>query len=235
MPVYDREYAQGEFLLHGEVQLQQKLSGKLKTILDVGSNIGEWAHMARGFHPYAEIHTFEVVPDTYRRLLKNIDIDDKIIPNGFGLSNYAGVLPMKYRPDYDSVSTHLTKLKVDGFEWRSGLVMTGDQYVESRQIEYVDFLKIDTEGAEQMVLQGFQKTLEQQKIGIIQFEYGLAAILSKWLLVDAYEMLTPYGFNLGRLTKDGVQFHEYALYHETFNGPDYVAVHASKMDYFSAS
>ena len=232
-PIYDRAYAQGEFELHGESWLQQQLAGKLNTILDVGSNIGEWVYMARQYNPIADIHTFEIVPETYRILLTNIVIDEHIIPNGFGLSNYSGILPMKYRPDYAAVSTHLEKLRVDNFLWRDGLVMTGDQYVSSRQLEYVDFLKIDTEGAEQMVLQGFAETLKQHKIGIIQFEYGYAAILSKWLLVDAYEMLTPHGFNLGRLTKEGIQFHEYALYHETFNGPDYVAVHASKMHLFT--
>jgi FkbM family methyltransferase len=231
-PIYDRSYAQGEFELHGESWLQQKLAGKLNTILDVGSNIGEWTYMARQYNPTADVHTFEVVPETYRKLLTNIDIDSHIIPNGFGLSNYSGILRMKYRPDYAAVSTHLANLRVDNFEWRDGLVMTGDQYVASRQLGYVDFLKIDTEGAEQMVLEGFAETLKQNKIGVIQFEYGYAAILSKWLLVDAYEMLTPHGFNLGRLTKDGIQFHEYALYHETFNGPDYVAVHHTKMNLF---
>lgn len=232
MQVYDREYAQSEFALHGELWMQEKLAGKLNTIFDVGSNIGEWTYMARQHQPQAEIHTFEIIPNTYRKFLKNIDIDDKIVPNGFGLSNQAGTLDMKYRPDYDAVSTYLHDLKVDGFEWRKGLTMTGDQYVDSRQIDYIDYLKVDTEGAEGMVFEGFNETLRRGKVGIIQFEYGYAAILSKWLLVDAFRLLTPLGFHLGRLTKDGIMFHEYALYHETFNGPDYVAVHASKMEYF---
>jgi FkbM family methyltransferase len=230
--IYDREYARGEFIEHGEYWLQNHLRDKLNTIFDVGSNIGEWTRMAREMNPLSEIHTFEVVPNTYRKFLKNIFIDERLVPNGFGLSNEFGVMRIKWRKDYDAVSTFVEKLRVDNSEWIDCLVVPGDSYVQSRNIEYIDFLKIDTEGAEGLVLKGFEETLKQNKVGIIQFEYGLAAILTKWLLVDAYEYLTPFGFKLGKLTKNGIEFHEYALYHETFNGPDYVAVHESKMHLF---
>lgn len=232
VPIYNTQFARAEFLEHGEDWLLRHLNGRLKTILDVGSNIGEWTRMARELHPDAEIHTFEVVPETYRRLLQNIPIDSKIIPNGFGLSDKPGILPMKWRKDFDAVSTHLVKLRVDGFEWRDGIVFTGDDYVKSRRIDYIDFLKIDVEGAEGMVLGGFKNTLLEGRAGIIQFEYGLDCIITKWMLIDAYELLTPLGYRLGKLTPQGIQFHDYALYHETFNGPDYVAVHESKLNWF---
>jgi FkbM family methyltransferase len=191
MAVYDRNYARGEFREHGEEWLQEKLKGKLEVVFDVGSNIGEWTTMTREYQPDATIHTFEVVYETYRRFLTNITHDDKIVPNGFGLSNECGVLPMKWRKDYDAVSTHLANLAVENFEWRDGLVFTGDMYRKSRCVDYIDFLKVDTEGAEGKVFEGFKETLQEQRIGIIQFEYGYAAILSKWLLVDAYELLRP--------------------------------------------
>jgi FkbM family methyltransferase len=232
MSVYTREFALDEFESHGETHLQQHLSGKLKTIFDVGCNIGEWAHMARQRHPDAEIHMFEVVPETYKALLGNIELDSKTIPNGFGLSDSCGEFRMKYASNHSQLSTYLPDLRLDGSVWRSCLTFTGDQYVESRNIDYIDFLKIDVEGAEGKVLAGFDKTLKERKIGIIQFEYGLAAILSRFLLVDAYTLLTPLGYHLGKLTPNGIQFHEYTLLYETFNGPDYVAVHSSKMHLF---
>jgi len=229
---YDQAYARGEFIQHGEDWLLRHLQGKLNTIFDVGSNIGEWTRMARELHPDAEIHTFEVVPETYRRLLQNIHIDPKIIPNGFGLSSEQKILPMKWRKDYDAVSTYLTDLAVENFEWRNGLVFRGDDYMVSRSVDYLDFLKIDVEGHEGDVLAGFSRPIHEGRIGIIQFEYGLACVLTKWMLIDAYKMLTPHGYRLGRLTPQGIQFHDYALYHETFNGPDYVAVHESKLNLF---
>lgn len=232
MTRYTREYAQGEFLLHGETQLQAQLAGKLNTIFDVGCNIGEWTRMARQHHPQAEIHMFEVVPEIYREMLTNVELDDLMIPNSFGLSDACGPLPIKYVPGDSSLSTYLSKLRLDGSEWRNCLTFTGDQYVESRRIEYIDYLKLDVEGAEGKVFAGFDQTLRAGKVGIIQFEYGYAAVLSRFLLVDAYELLAPLGYHLGKLTPNGVEFHEYTLLHETFQGPDYVAVHHNKMHLF---
>lgn len=231
--IYNEEYARKEFSIHGEDWIMEKLSNKLPVIFDVGSNIGEWTKLAREFNPDSEIHTFEVIPETYRDLLRNIKIDHKIIPNGFGLSNECGIMKMKWRKDYSAVSTHLLELAVENFEWRDGIVYTGDQYVNSRRIDYIDYLKIDTEGAEGKVLEGFQQTLRDGKIGIIQFEYGYAAILSRFLLIDAYKLLTPLGYSIGKLTQGKIEFVNYALYHEDFQGPDYVAVHHSKMNLFN--
>ena len=45
-------------------------------------------------------------------------------------------------------------------------------FIES-QIEEIDYLKIDTEGAEYKILLGAKDILEKKKINFIQFEYGL--------------------------------------------------------------
>lgn len=225
--MYNTEYALNEFKEHGEIWLQQVLKQKLNTILDVGSNIGEWTKMARQYNPQADIHTFEIIPETYQRMLANITIDDKIHPNGFGLSNYNGILSMVHNLDYPATSTFVKNLIVNNSKPVEGIVVKGDDYLRSREIEQVDFLKIDTEGGEESVLKGFEDSLRQGKIKIIQFEYGYICVLTKWLLKDAYEFLRPLGFYLGRLHNGMIEFHEYSIFNETFNGPDYVAVHES--------
>jgi len=229
-PIYNQETAQKEFILHGEDWILRKLNGQLTTIFDVGCNIGEWTRLARSIHPETNIHMFEVVPDTFENMKKNITLDDKMFANPFGLSSEAGTLAMKYKPSYSAVSTCLKMLRVDDSEHRTGLVFKGDDYVESRMIDRINYLKVDVEGAEKMVFEGFTNTLKQNKIDIIQFEYGYACILTKWLLVDAYELLRPYGFILGKFSNDKIDFHEYALWREDFQGPDYFAVHESRKD-----
>lgn len=233
--IYTSEFAQREFDLHGESWLQRKFSGKFNTIFDVGANIGEWTKMARSHHPDAEIHLFELVPDTYKRLLNNVKLDPKIIPNGFGLSNTCGTVDVKYVPHFDAMSTIVTDIKLDSTERRKALVFTGDQYVESRQVDQIDYLKIDVEGAEELVLKGFEQTLKSGKVRILQFEYGYISVITKWLLMDSYKYLTPLGFKLGRLREDQIEFHEYTLLNETFVGPDYVAVHESAWKDFGLS
>ncbi len=231
--MYNKEYARKEFEEHGEVWIQNKLSGKLNTIFDVGANIGEWSRMAREFNPDSKIHMFEIVPNTYEKLLRNITIDDNMIPNGFGLSNSTGVVDMKCDSNHSELSTQYSKLAFDNVTWEKGLSFRGDDYFESRRISYIDYLKVDVEGAEGLVLQGFINTLREQRIGIVQFEYSYHAILSRWLLMDAFELFKPLGYHLGKLTPNGLMFHDYTLLSETFSGPDYVAVHESKLSLFS--
>lgn len=223
--MYNTEYAQKEFELHGETWLQQRMAGQFKTIFDVGSNIGEWTRMARSHHPDADIHTFEIMPDTFRKMLNNIPLDPNIFPNSFGLSNVAGSVDLKYTPDYDAVTTSVLNLRLDGHIMRKGLTHTGDDYVASRDIKQIDYLKIDTEGAEEKVFKGFDETFKSGKIKMLQFEYGNVCILTKWLLMDSYVFLNPRGFKLGKLCNGQIEFHEYTLIHENFIGPDYVAVH----------
>lgn len=232
---YDKEYALKEFIEHGEFWVQKKLKGKLKTIFDVGSNIGEWALMTASFQPQAEIHTFEISADTYKQMLTNTNngfLDVKIIPNGFGLSNINGVVQIKYVPDNPQLSTQFKNLALENSEIVDCLVIKGDDYVSSRRIDFIDYLKIDTEGAEGLVLEGFQNTLKQGKVGIIQFEYSYHWVLARYLLMDVYELLVPLGYNIGRLTPEGIEFQQYTLLSEKFDGSDYIAIHNSKMELF---
>ena len=232
MRVYDEKYAQWEFKLHGESWLQQRMSGKFKTILDVGSNIGEWTKMTKQFQPQAEIHMFEIVPETHRIQLQNIKHLDNVYSNGFGLSSYNGTVDVKCQSNYNPLSTIVHELNIGKSKIKPCLVIKGDDYLESREINSVDYLKIDTEGAEQHVLKGFERSLAMEKIKIIQFEYTHAAILAKWLLKDAYDYLEPFGYKLGRLCKDHIKFKSYAIADENFNGPDFIAVHYTAWDMF---
>lgn len=232
-PEYDRNYAMQEFLLHGEYQLLDKLSN-VQTIFDVGCNIGEWSRMARALHPDANIHMFEVVPQTFKKMLSNKVLDNNMQPNNFGLSSTMGTIPMKIRADNDRVSTSVLSLRHDNSFIADGLVVPGDTYCRVQNIQYIDYLKIDTEGHEHSVLEGFTDMLKQEKIACIQFEYGYISILTKKLLIDFYQLLTPYDFVLGKITPDGVKFKEYHLLDEDFKGPDYFAVHKSRQDIIDA-
>ena len=233
MSNYDRNYAMQEFKEHGEIWIQERFTGKFNTIFDVGANIGEWSNMTRQYQPNANIHMFEIVPDTYHKMINNIEIDSKMYPNSFGLLDGAGRVPMKHKTTYDSLSTIVTDLRLDDSISITGLSFTGDQYVESRNIQRIDYLKIDTEGAEGKVFKGFENTLKEGKVGIIQFEYSFVCILTKWMLIDSYKFLEPLGFKLGLLKQDHINFHDYTLIDENFKGPEYIAVHESSWNDFN--
>ena len=73
-----------------------------------------------------------------------------------------------------------------------------------KNIETVDFLKIDTEGFEFNVLLGFDDFLA--KIGIIQFKYGGTFLDNNTALNDVVEYLKMHGFHkFSYLTSTGTQ------------------------------
>lgn len=225
---YTTEYAMSEFAAHGETQMMAKLP-PLQTIFDVGCNIGEWTRMTRRLHPSAHIHMFEMVPFTFDKMLQNGILDAGIHPNNFGLSNTTGISTFRYAPENDRVSTAVLEIYHTDSVINHGLITTGDQYCLSRGIDTIDFLKLDTEGHEYSVLEGFSHRITEGKIKMIQFEYGYAAVLTKYLLIDFYKMLGNQ-YEIGRLTPDGVEFKNYHLLDEDFRGPDYVAVLKTETD-----
>ncbi len=62
--------------------------------------------------------------------------------------------------------------------------MRGDEFLAREGIGRVDFLKLDVEGAEHLVLQGLNEYLQKGRIRLVQFEYGLVNILTHFLLRD---------------------------------------------------
>ena len=102
-------------------------------------------------------------------------------------------------------------------------VQRGADYASAKGIDLIDFLKIDVEGAEGKVLEGFEPMFSQRQIRLVQFEYNRGAILGDFLLKHAYAFFTSRGYRLGKLMPEGVHFHDYHFGHEDFAGPNYVA------------
>jgi hypothetical protein len=79
------------------------------------------------------------------------------------------------------------------------------------------------EGAEHLVLRGFDDLLTADNIPVVQFEYGIVNILTKFLLRDFYYYFESRGYRIGKLFPASVRFREYRFQDEDFFGPNYVA------------
>jgi len=236
---WDHEYLSGgqlrEFTKHGETWLWEKLATfKPQIIFDVGCNVGEWSKMARKSCPNSEIHAFEILGNTFHKFYHNYQYDTNMYPNGFGLSDKEEIIHLKFANYNDRISTSLQNLRIDDHTLKSGFTRIGDDYVRENNITQIDFLKIDVEGMGHRVLKGLRTSLQNEIIAIIQFEYDRTAILERFLLIDYYELLTPYGFVIGKLQPGGIEFKEYNLFDEDFNAPDIIACHKSQIDIINA-
>ena len=220
-----------QFIKNGERNVLRKLRTQgLACIFDVGAYIGEWSLMARESFPDARIYAFEIVPEICQTLTRNLEGWDEEVINPFGLSDTNGETTIHYRPNSPNNSSLVESPPGTNSVAKIVQVMTGDSYMERCGIDHIDFLKIDVEGWEWRVLKGFKNALVNKKIDIIQFEYNLFAVLSKFLLVDFYSLLDKYGYKIGRLYYDYVDFRDYDYRHEHFFGPNYVAVRGDRAD-----
>lgn len=209
----------------------------LNCILDVGANEGQWASVASSFFPSAIIHSFEIIPEVAELMQKNFANNKNIIVNPNGLADVNELVEVKYSPKTTVVTTLVTNRESLGnpltkeFEIRKIKVLTGDSYVKNNNIDKIDFLKIDVEGAENRVLLGFQETLKNEKIDVIQFEYTYRVnLLTKFLLKDFYDLLKPFGFSLGRIYPNYVNFKDYIFTDEGAGFGNYLAIHNKNKD-----
>ena len=208
-----------------------------KSVFDVGANVGDWSVMASTVMPSATIHGFEIAPPTYEAFAQVVANNPRIEPHDFGLSSEDGEVEVAFFPDANTVTTTILENEVfsDGKELIQAPVRTGDGFCREAGIDHIDLLKIDVEGAEHFVLDGFKEMLSQGKVDVIQFEYGMVSLYSGFFLKDMYALLEPYGFAIGKLYRNGVAFKDYvAIEDEDLKGPNYIACRKDKATLLTA-
>ncbi|MEA1972954.1 MAG: FkbM family methyltransferase [Candidatus Cloacimonadota bacterium] len=228
-----------DFDKNGESVLIDKLKQfDFKTVFDVGANIGNYTIMLNKNFKQAKVHSFEISDDTFLNL-KKVCSDNNIILNNFGLSDNVGEITYKDYGENSGVNTILENLDFHDhktpFTMKKGILSTGEIYCKENNIVEIDFLKIDVEDAENLVLQGFNDLLASGKIKVIQFEYGYANGDSKYLMKDFYKFFKDRGYVIGPLKPTGVLFMDFSYRLNDFNsGPNFVAVHNSQKDIINA-
>jgi FkbM family methyltransferase len=224
-----------DFFKNGEADLLKKLSPlNFKTIFDVGSNLGEWAKISRSFFRGSRIYCFEISEKTFNNLSNNLR-DSAFILNNFGLADKVGYLSYKDYGENSGVNTIIVDVDFHDAHLQPRMVSanlsTGDIYCSDNSIFFIDFLKVDVEGAEHLVLEGFKELLKENKVRVIQFEYGYANGDAKFLMKDFYKFFEQFGYVVGRVQRGGVEFHHWNYELNNFkSGPNFIAVRSSDFE-----
>jgi len=218
-----------KFHRNGEQWLLERFRHEpMRTVFDVGANVGEWSKLAAALLPDATIYAFEIVPATFDKLRTATQGNRAIRCFDHGLGDQNGVLSIRYDT---AASGHAT---FTDYPWQGhlttipGRVVTGDSFLDERSIDGIDLLKIDVEGAEHLVLHGLQRAFAERRIRLTYFEYGRYNVMTKFLLKDFYEFFGQHGYVVGKLFTDFVDFREYHPDDEDFTGPHYVACRAEE-------
>lgn len=217
------------FKTNGEEVVLKKLSKfNFSTIFDVGANVGDYSVLLRKHFPNVKIHAFEIFENNLQSIQEKNAGDKNISINPYGLSNENGTIKVKYYGKGSGVNSIHDYPHKGESSWVDCKVIKGDDYIQDQNISSIDFLKIDTEGSENLVLEGLINTLKTGNIKVIQFEYGYVNIIAKFLLYDFYQLLNKMGYTVGKIYPKSVEFKEYSLKDENFFGPNYIAVKKSE-------
>lgn len=159
-----------------ETEVAVAMAKKSKMIVDVGGNFGWFACQLLNVMPSdGQIHIFEPVPQIRKELTKNIEINSRkdatVFLNDCCLSDVEGEVTMHVPKTLGSAFASLAAQDYKGgFDLVVSRAVTLDDYCKQNNIDHIDFLKIDVEGAEFKVLQGSQRMLSAEIKPVILLE-----------------------------------------------------------------
>lgn len=228
--IYDAHERPGYAGSGGELRLIRTLAaagGSWRMVFDVGANHGLWTRDALPVFPDAQFHLFEIAPPTAEHAIQLVGREKRVHIHTFGLSNSSGPRTLNYYgASFDELSTLGTPIVGHPGDYAplQVEVKTGDSFLNEQRIDTIDYLKVDAEGSDFQVLQGFSDSLTRGAIRALQFEHtgGPAT------LCDCHKFLTGRGYRVGKLYSQYVEFFDYEPYREDFPGPNYVAIHQSE-------
>ncbi len=193
-----------------EIMKLQNLSGELSigkwieklnidTIIDVGSNEGQFINSIRNILPNKRIIAFEPIKAVYDRLLVNTK-GLNIVVHNCGLSDVAGSAEINISKNFVSSSI----LQMEELHQKT---YPDSQYVnkETIQLKRLDdvvnlkenyghiLLKIDVQGYENKVIAGGTNVIKAVDIVIIEFSFQ-PIYEGQWLFGDTYHYFIGNGF-----------------------------------------
>lgn len=233
---WENQEISGEKFVIEEI-LKPIVSKQSKMIFfDVGANVGSYSLMLSEIISKSEIYAFEPNPLTYRILKNNLvhinNKNIKILNFGFGRYNSTEYL---YTYKNEPQSGHASLFKeykdvIDSEQSKKEIIPLEvtlkrmDTFCLENGIDYIDFIKIDTEGYEYNIISGAKELLQENRIGIIQFEFNVTNIISKTFLKDFYDILYPR-YKFYRVdTKRIIPLGEYKSINEIFSFQNILAI-----------
>lgn len=174
-------------------------------VFDVGANVGQFAREVRHELPLASIHSFEPHPSSFEKLCEAAT-DSLMYRHCLALSDHSGK-DVLHEYSAEGQGSHLNSLVIDarfpvrfGYSSRPVQVNTTtiDEFCSSNGIDRIDFLKIDVEGAELLVLRGAGRMFVDRKITAVYCEFNdlePASDATGGALIPIATYLSRFGLN----------------------------------------
>jgi len=160
-----------------------------KVFVDVGANIGGYAIRAA---KYCKVYAIEPLPRNYKILKINEKLNNVKI-NSFNIAagNKNGKVKLYYTPGNWGISS----IKYEQKAFIEVEMKPLDKIINE---ESIDLIKIDVEGAEDLVLEGARNCLRRTKMLIIEYH--------KHSIFNVYKILKEEGFSYKKILDNNILF-----------------------------
>ena len=136
-----------------EYALAKDAIKKAEVIFDIGGHVGYFSERCRGLHEEAEIHYFEPVPFLYETAKERLNGDKKLIFNAVGMGAREEEIDFLVNAEKTMQSSRDPSFLNPQGETIRVKMITLEGYLEERQMQKIDVLKMDIEGMEREVLE----------------------------------------------------------------------------------
>ncbi|WP_446897224.1 FkbM family methyltransferase [Clostridium sp. LBM24168] len=152
---------------YGDVTLNEN-----DIVFDCGANIGLFSAVSA--FKKCRVYAFEPFPKTQNYLKEMIDLyPGQIYISKYALSNYIGYSNFNILSDYIGGNSMLD-IELNSKDYVIKVeTITIDKFIEENNIEKLDFIKADIEGAERYMLMGARKSIKEFKPKISICTYHL--------------------------------------------------------------
>ena len=188
-----------------EYRILCKMVQSGNVVFDVGANTGGYSILfANLVGGNGSVHAFEPIPSTFAALSKNVSrarLSGRISTNRCAIGDHNGLVQMNL-PDADS--TEASMVRHNFASWGSQRVKnyscelkTIDTYVRERGLDKVDFVNIDVEGGELLVLGGMKSIMAKPDAPNIMLE-----MFPIWMrdygfkVEDVFDLFSNFGYGL---------------------------------------
>jgi FkbM family methyltransferase len=178
------------------------LAMNIRTILDVGANVGQFATLAHAVFPAARIFSFEPLPDCFEQLKLRLPKNSRAF--NVALGDSSGELDFYRAGSCTPASSflHMTRFHFEAFPETSGgqeslpvkvKVQTLDEVVDGLQLEDNILLKLDVQGYEDKVIAAGTETLKRVSVAIIETSF-MPLYDGQVLFNEVHNLLFTHGF-----------------------------------------
>lgn len=198
---------------------------------DVGSNVGAYTEkfimLSDKYNIDFEAHVFEPMQKSFEILEKKFGNNHRVHLNKFAASSETGATKIYFDKEASTLAS-LYERDLDAYHIKLANFLEIptkrlDEYLKEKNIEKIDFLKLDVEGHEVPVLNGLGGYLKPDYIPNIQFEYGGANIDSRTFLRDLFYLFNQNGYQVYKLKKGYLEKRVYDPHMENFIYSNYFA------------